>query len=302
MLGNANVAEYVKYNEILGVPFDDGIALLTTVDLQKRAILNRNYVPDAIKRLSIYSGRIAIGIDWGGRGMSGTSLTKVCVVGMRSDSSIDILFGAQLPKDATSVDEAALIKYLYQMFKPEVIAHDNLGIGQRAEEMLITSGIPSNLFAPMEYAGETQGVIMKRRNIPGSTKVVFNVDKTRGLLHLVEAFKQDKIFSFQMTEAYHANELMLDFTHIKAELRVFAHNVRSEMILIQAEPNQSDDFVHAVHHAANSLWFKYGWPDLSKQLTIVTPQDLANYVCSLQRSLDQVTIDALGLTNLELAT
>lgn len=301
-LGDPNIAQHTKFNEILGVPFDDGVALLTQLDLLARAVLGPNTVENALSLADHYSGRVALGIDWGGRGMSGKSLTKVAVVGLRPDLTTHIIFGVQLTKDASSAEEAAVINFLYRTFRPQMIAHDNLGIGQRAEEMLVAAGIPPQIFMPMEYAGETQGLIMKRRDIPDSTKVVFNVDKTRSLLHLVEAYKHDVIFSFNMSEAYHANELLLDMTHIRAELQVYVKSVKSETILIQAEPNQCDDFIHAVNHACNALWYHYGWPEFGKPITVLTPQDLSNYIVSMQRALDQASIDALGLMPLASAT
>lgn len=302
MLEDRSVADYVKYNEILGVPFDDGVALLSVSDIRRRAILGDNHVPTAARNLSQYRGRIAIGIDWGGRGMGGASYTKVCVAAMRSDSTIDVLFGATLPKDATSHDEAALINYLFKVFKPQFVAHDNIGIGARAEEMLIGSGIPASVMMPMEYVGEMQNAIVRRRRVPDTSKTVFSVDKTRGLLRLVECYKADKIFTFNLSERFGTENLLLDFTHIRAELRVLAHALRAETMLIQAEPNQSDDFVHAVHHAANALWFNYGWPNLAEKLIITTPQELSTYIVELQRALDPATVEALGLTDLQIAT
>jgi RNase P subunit RPR2 len=295
-LSNPNVQDYTKYNEILGVPYDDGVALLTQLDLEKAACLGPNTVEHALKTVHLYDGRIVIGIDWGGRGMSGKSLTKIAVCGLASNGLIDILVGVQLPATSNSAKEAQVINHLCQMFNPKFIAHDNIGIGQRAEEMLVQSGIPLEKLLPMEYAGETQGVILKTRAINANNpRVVYNVDKTRGLLHLVEAYKGGHIRSFNFEKRYHAQELLLDMTHLRAETKVWVNSHKSETVLIQREPGQSDDFAHAVHHACNTLWTHYrAWPDLVVRTTILTPQDLSTYMVELGKNLDPETIEVLG--------
>lgn len=304
VLSDSNTPEHTKYNEILGVPFDDGVSLLSQLDVESNATLHSNKLEDALKIIHLYQGRIAIGVDWGGRGISGESRTKIAVCGLSSNGQMHILFGVQLPMTADSKKEAEVIYHLYKTCRPELIAHDNIGIGSRAEEMLVSHGVPKSIIIPMEYVGETQGFILKRRAPSESNpKLIYSVDKTRGLLHLVEAYKSGQIRSFKFEDQYHARDLLLDFTHLIAEERVYVHSVKSETILIQKEPGQSDDFVHAVHHAANILWEKYkAWPKMTLKLNIITPQDLSSYMVELAKYLDPETIESLGLAPLDLST
>lgn len=295
-LSDPNVQDYTKYNEILGVPYDDGIALLTQLDLERAAVLGPNTVEQALQNIHLYDGRIVLGIDWGGRGMSGKSLTKIAVCALAPNGIIDILFGVQLPATSNSAKEAQVITYLWEVFKPMFIAHDNIGIGQRAEEMVVQCGIPLDKLLPMEYVGETQGLILKSRAInENNPRMVYNVDKTRGLLHLVEAYKQGHIRSFNFDKRFHAQELLLDLTHLRAETKVWVNSHKSETVLIQREPGQSDDFAHAVHHACNTLWtFFRAWPQFTIKTEILSPQDLTTYMVELGKHLDPETIEALG--------
>lgn len=294
-LSNTNTAKHTIYNEILGVPFDDGVLLLTQQDIESMAVLHKNYLDHVIPKLPEYAGRIAIGIDWGGRGISGESRTKIAVCGLAGNGKMDILFGLQMVSTASSTDEARVINHLWRTTKAQYIAHDNIGIGSRAEEMLVEAGIPRSVFVPMEYQGETQGVILKlRKATPERPRSVYGVDKTRGLLHLIEAIKSKQVRSFRFSKDAHGQDLLLDFTHLRAEEKVYVHSFKSETIMIQKEPGKSDDFVHAVHHAANTLWMRYdAWPKLNKKIDIVSPQDLTNYRNDLANILDPETLESL---------
>lgn len=294
-LSNQNIPQYTKFNELLGVPFDEGVLLLTEAHLMEVAVLGPNVLDSVLDKLHLYQGRLAIGVDWGGRGLSGESLTKIALCGLAPDGKIHVLFGLSMSQTASSQDEAAVINHLFQVTKPRFIAHDNLGIGARAEEMLVEKGIPRSIMVPMEYVGETQGAILKhRKRTPDRPRAVISVDKTRGLLHLIEAIKSRQVLTFQMTDRWHAKDLLMDLTHLRAEERVYVHSVKSETVLIQKEPGRSDDFVHAVHHAANILWSTFDrWPQLSTRTIIKTPQDLATYVVELAKVLDPETLDAL---------
>lgn len=161
--------------------------------------------------------------------------------------------------------------------------------------MLVEKGVPILSLIPMEYTGETQGLIMRRRKASEERpRPAISVDKTRGLLHMIEAFRSGQVLTFRMTKRAHAAALLLDLTHLRAEERVYVHSVKSETILIQREPGQSDDFAHALHFAANWLWYSNdAWPRLTKQVVISTPQDLASYVTSLAKNLDPETVEAL---------
>ncbi len=295
ILSDQNVQDNTKYNESLGVPYDDGVTLLTQNDLERCAILNENYMKFVVPELPKYGGRVCIGVDWGGGGLSGESLTKVSVCALDASGKIHVLFGMSFASTATAQKQAEIIHYIWKLCGGPPIAHDNLGIGSKCEAMLVEKGVPYSALIPMEYTGETQGQIMRHRKASEERpRPAISVDKTRGLLHMIEAFRSGQVLTFRMTNRAHAKDLLLDLTHLRAEERVYVHSVKAETILIQREPGQSDDFAHAVHFAANWLWYSNdAWPRLTKQVIINTPQDLATYVTSLAKNMDPETIEAL---------
>lgn len=291
---NGDDPDFVKFNEALGVPYDDGVALLTENDMRRTATLGPNHLGSILPRLREYQD-IVLGVDWGGGGLSGESLTKVAVCGLNSDGRIHVLFGMKFGSTASTQEEANVIHMIWKVTKARYIAHDNLGIGSKCEAMLVEKGIPVPTLVPMEYAGETQGQICRsRKSTPERPRPAISIDKTRGMLHMIEAFHSGQILTFKMEDRYHAKDLLMDLTHLRAEERVPVAGVKNATVLIQKEAGQSDDFAHAVHLAANWLWLSHNaWPRLSKKIVVETPQDLANYMVELKRHLDPETIDSL---------
>lgn len=295
ILSDQNVPDFTKYNESLGVPYDDGVSLLTAADMSRSALLGPNSMHHVLSIIHQYAGRIIIGVDWGGGGLSKESLTKVAICGLASDGKLHVLFGMSFASTATTQKQAEIIHYLWNITKAQYIAHDNLGIGSKCEAMLVEKGVPISALVPMEYVGETQGQILKRRKASEDRpRPALSVDKTRGLLHLIEAFRSGQVLTFRMDKNGHSEDLLLDFTHLRAEERVYVHSIKSETVLIQKEPGTSDDFAHAVHFAANALWMIHdAWPTLTKQIVLQTPQDIAGYMSNLAANLDFETINAL---------
>src|SRR5690606_12374980 len=153
-----------------------------------------NYMKYVVPVLPRYNGRLCIGVDWGGGGLSGESLTKVSICGLAPDGRVHVLFGMMFNSTATTQKQAEVIHYLWKLCGGPPIAHDNLGIGSKCEAMLIEKGAPYTSLVPMESAGETQGRIMNRRKASEDRpRPAISVDKTRGLLHLVEAFKSGQV-------------------------------------------------------------------------------------------------------------
>lgn len=295
ILNDPFMPEFTKFNESLGVPYDDGVTLLSELAIRKVAVLGPNRMDDVLPTLHKYGEKLIIGVDWGGGGLSGESLTKVSLCGLAPDGKIHVLFGMQFTSTASTQQQASIIHFLWKTSKAQFIAHDNLGIGSKCEAMLVEKGVPLATLLPMEYVGETQGVICRRRKATQERpRPAIAVDKTRGLLHLIEAIHSQQVLTFRMEKRFHASDLLLDLTHLRAEERVPVAGVKNATVLIQKEPGMSDDFAHAIHFAANALWSLNGaWPRLSKEILINTPQDLSDYMTDLAGHLDPETIDAL---------
>lgn len=295
LMSDHRIPNYTKMNEALGVPYDDGVTLLTQSDIERNAVLGRNSMAEIMPILDRYSGRLVIGVDWGGGGLSGESLTKVAICGFNHDGRVHVLFGMMFKSTDSTQKQAEIIHYLWQITRAPYIAHDNLGLGSGCEAMLIEKGVPASSLVPMEYAGETQGQIMRpRRATQDRPRPAVSIDKTRSMLHMIEAFRSGQILTFKAEKARHALDLLLDLTHLRAEERVWVHSVKSETVLIGKEPGTSDDFAHAIHFASNWLWYQYGMPVLTKQLILqATPQDLAEYLVGIATGLDPATREAL---------
>lgn len=295
VLNDSTIPDYKKYNEYLGVPHDDGLVLLSENDLQRVAVLNKNRLEEALARLSIYNGRVAVGVDWGGGGISGESRTKLAVVGMHANGKLECIFGLQILNSSSRTDEARVIIHILQRVQPLWFAHDTATIGDVSEEILVNMGYPQKKIWPMSYVGETGGVLMKAAS-GQRAKPYYVVDKSRSLLHLAETIKTSNIAFFQMTESYNARDLLLDFTHLTIEEKVYIDSMRSNAVLVHREEGQSDDFVHAVNFARLALCTHFNaWPKFQSKLTLRTMQELATYIPAMKKALDAQSIAALQL-------
>lgn len=292
------IPDFQKYNEYLGVPYDDGLVLLSENDMQRAATLDENRLEIACAKLAKYNGRVAVGVDWGGGGMSGESLTKLAVVGLTSTGKIEVPFGLTIMGSASRTDEAKTIFYVLQKVQPLIFAHDTNGIGDATEELLLNLGFPQKRVWPMSYVGETGGTMMTLKPPSmGRPKSYWTVDKARSLLHIAETIKTGNMFFFQMTKRYNARDLLLDFTHMVIEEKVYVDSMRSNAVLVNREEGQSDDFVHAVNFARLALCQNFkAWPKLSQKLTLRTLQELSTYIPKMRRCLDPESIDALRFT------
>lgn len=294
ILADQRIPEFQKYNEYLGVPYDDGVAMITENDLDKIAVLGQNRLAELIPKLHKYRGRLAVGVDWGGGGLTRESLTKIAVVGIAPDGKTDILFGLPLINRMTRMQEAKIVWEVLRAVQPDVFCHDVASVGDAAEEMVVGMGWPVTKVMPMRYVGETNGMmILRAKPTPDVPRSIFNIDKSRSLQFYAQAIKNGQIRSFEKTQTLHARDLLLDFTHLRAEEKVYVGTMKSETILVHKEAGQSDDFAHAANFASLGVWsITNTWPKLSKPLILTSPQDLASYVSELHGLLDPQAIEA----------
>ncbi|GIW89695.1 MAG: hypothetical protein KatS3mg109_0127 [Pirellulaceae bacterium] len=300
VLEDPKVMDFQKYNEYLGVPWDDGVALITEADLDRACSLPENRFPVLLNQIDNYQGRVAIGIDWGGGGVSRESRTKLAIAGINpSNAQVEVRFGMDLKLMMGEWEEAQhvwhVVKNVLARCPNAVVCYDDNSVGAARMEMLCQMGLPRRAIWPMSYVGETKNLIMVARPpIKGTNKVVWSIDKARSLKFLIQAIKRGRVKFFKKTQSLNARDLLLDFTHLVAEERVAPMGNKSDMVLIQKQEGMSDDFAHACNFACLGLWKRYEtWPKLGEPLQIRTSQDLASYVDSLHRTLDSETIEAL---------
>jgi len=300
-LENPMTPEYMKYNEFLGVPWDDGVSLITEADIDRVAVLNRNYLTVALNRLANYNGQVAIGIDWGGGGINRESRTKLAITALNNlDGMTEVVFGMDLQlamPEAVEVEHVwTLVRQVLSRYPHALIAHDDNTFGSAKMAMLLQKGLPATNVWNMSYVGETAKEIIKMRpQVAGFHKSVWSIDKARALKYMSMAIKGGKIKFFRREKALNAEALLLDFTHLVAEEKQAVATNRADVLLIHRMVGQSDDFAHACTFSAIALWHKYkAWPDIDvNSFQITTPQDLASYVKTLHATLDSETIEAL---------
>lgn len=300
-LENPHTADYIKYNEYLGVPWDDGVSLVTETDLDKVCVLGENRFLEALDLLRRYNGKVAVGIDWGGGGINRESRTKLALMGLNPvDARLDVLFGLDLTLVMQEHMEAEhvwnVVKNVIAAVPSAIVCHDDSTFGSAKMTLIRQKGLADERIVNMSYVGETSKMIMQMRPpTPNSPKQVWSVDKARALKLVCMAIKAGKIRFFKKTNALHARSLLLDFTHLVAEEKEMVSSNRASLLLIQRMVGQSDDFAHATTFGAIGLWNKHtSWPELNTdEFQITTSQDLASYVQMLNATVDSETMESL---------
>ncbi|MFA5525200.1 MAG: phage terminase large subunit family protein [Acholeplasmataceae bacterium] len=130
-------------NEVLGEDCDVG-AKMVTIEIIKRAskLPYRNTLEEAVA-FSRKRGRYlmtSLGIDWGGRGEKGDSLTAFAVTGLRGNGITDVLYAMRLSMSATDDEEFQWARRLMQSFRCQGFGHDFRGVGLSKDARLKSEG------------------------------------------------------------------------------------------------------------------------------------------------------------------
>ncbi len=83
-----------KYNEILGEACDSGFKPISETVLRRAACLGHSNTVAAALDAAVRYPVKAMGIDWGGGGISGLSRTKAAIVGITTDGKTDVLLAS----------------------------------------------------------------------------------------------------------------------------------------------------------------------------------------------------------------
>ena len=254
------------YNELMGEPCDSGFKPLTERELRRAACLSHNNnTKEALKAALRYKGRIALGIDWGGGGMSGVSRTKAAIVGLSPTGKTDVLYGIDFGSTSRVFDEVDLLMTLAVKFGCVMVCHDaGGGVGANKEAMIYQSGVPQEIIMPMMYCGPMSDAMIKER---GSQKKgqpkTYMVDKSRSITFSCQAIKQGHVRFFQYDYVNKNKQgLLRDFLSLTTDVN---HNPKaSDKLFVDKEDGMSDDFVHAVNFASVGLWSRFrAYPQLS---------------------------------------
>lgn len=264
------------YNELMGEACDSAFKPVSISELKRAAILHRNVLEDALAVKNKYV-HLAMGIDWGGGGLSGLSRTKAAIIGTSPTGKTDVIYGVDLNYSHDPFQEVKLLALLAMKFGCELIAHDaGGGVGATRESLLWQTGIMLDVW-PMNYVGPTgKGMLVPRPATQEGERTFFTLDKARSIDFLCQTIKQGYLRFFQWDFISDDSPgLIYDFTSLATEIapRVMG----SDVLLITKEDGASDDFVHAVNMGCCALWGKYNlWPKLSEWTQHKSMQQLSN--------------------------
>lgn len=292
------------YNEILGEACDSGFRVLTQQQLEAAChVGHKNTLQNAYAVRGRYS-RLAIGVDWGGGGVSRLSRTKAAVIGMLPTGKTHVIYGIDMNAQFDPVKEARALLLLANNLGCEIFAHDaSGGLGNVSENILESLGILRSELWPMTYIGATTTNRYVTTHIDSETgKTYFTVDRSRTLQYLFECIKQGKLQFFDYDYVNDDNPgLMHDFMSISAELA--RTSMGRDVLNFVRDENMSDDFVHAVNFGCCALWGKYdAWPRINMKQTnsMQEMSDWANGngvsydVAQIEAALKEVTIKPIG--------
>ena len=236
-------------NEILGIPFDESIKLLTRGDLENCSTGIENSLQNCInnKKYSV----IAVGVDWGGGGLALESFTSIAVMGwIPLTHTPEVLYMERFPIGLSSIDEVNKVITIARTVRASVIAHDSTGAGKIREELLIQSGAGAQFHViPFWYVwAPRQDMLVHHPPQPGF-KSYYSLDKTRSLSMMVAAIKARQV-KFPTYKS--AEDLFKDFLSLGEDLRKSGSD---KMIrVINRMGSHPDDTAHAVNFGCQALW------------------------------------------------
>ena len=262
------------YNESLGIPYDDGSQMVTVADLRATASLPwdismRNTQSDVVSTGDICSRWVqsALGVDWGGGGASGLSLTKSAVVGLCVNGDIEVAWGSSLPNPHDHMGETEhIIEVMNRWPSVNLVAHDAANAGSVRETLLHQSGLLPHHIMPIAYTSRLSGEVplsLGAATLDGQPQI-WRLDKARAIQLVCYLIRRRKIRFFRSDPSDVVGwDLIDDFLAIYDD-RVDGRG-GPDRFLVRRDPSMSDDFVHAVTFACVAVWQMAGqWPSLSE--------------------------------------
>ena len=256
---NGAMPKRILYNEILGESCDVGAKLVTESDLRKASCLPVKMTYNSARKLIRGYGTIALGIDWGGRGVDELSRTKAAILGMRTDGRSDVLYAEDMSNLTDPGEEVARAIQLFHDFNCRVIAHDAAGTAGMRDVLLNHARFSRKNIMPMSYVSAWSKDMISYHEATDRIKWPhYSVDKTRSLLLTVECIKHGFVFfpEWESMELY-----LRDFLALVEE-KVDTRR-GSDTYLIRRAKNRCDDFAHAVNYGLMALFHTTNrYPDL----------------------------------------
>jgi len=259
-----NTPANVFYNEVLGESYDTASKLVTLTELDQVSNLGINSIKHARARRGRYSTTV-LGVDWGGGGEKGISFTTVALLGLRRDGVIEVIYGKRLLTPHDHIREAKEIRYLWDTFRPTMLAHDYTGAGSLRETFLIQTGVPTRVIMPCQYVrSASRSPCYHVAPTPAHPRSHYRVDKSRSLLLTCAMIKCKKLLFFNAD--YKTQEdagLIRDFLAL-TENKVTTM-AAGEIYTIGRQSGFADDFAQAVNLGCVALWHRTRqWPNVAE--------------------------------------
>lgn len=241
-------------NEVLGLPCDESIKLLSSGDLQGAMLDELDGQLDNIRGRAADYDFLVLGVDWSGGGQLTDSYTALAVLGPRMRAGrleVDVLFTQRLDKGMSPEEESGYIKHVIETAGCRYVAHDFTGAGYLREVMLNQSGVTSEATLPMNYTVSARADIVWFHEEQSASRRYYSLDKPRSLALLAAMIRQRhiRLHRFSPQQATPLNDLLalVEKPRENASGSVF--------YLIGRAANRPDDCAHAINFAANAIWY-----------------------------------------------
>lgn len=277
-----NIQTYDKemlWNEIYGWPCGAADQLISRADMHRWQVKENHNDEAYMLRRCREMSFIAVGIDWGGGGNSGSrSYTVISVAGRRmSDNGLEVIRVMKFPKNLNLRDGAAIAVEIADKCagatrrESVFIAHDSGGSGAAAEVFILQCKFPKRLIIPFAYTGNSGQNIVRPVSSRAGYRDGYTMDKSRSIVVLCEMIKAGHVLLPNLDYAWnqaigdeHDNDLLSDFTNIYRD--VSKRQLSGDAAFIGVKANRSDDTVHSINYACSALWMTVGqYPNSMRQ-------------------------------------
>jgi len=257
--GKAHISIAELKNEKFGESCDVGQKLVTKTDLIRASRPEMSMEYNKARARAKHFMIVAMGVDWGGRGVTGESLTKVSIIGMHPDGKVDVLYGEVLSALGDEAAEVARTITIFMDFGCALYSHDAGGSGGMRDILLVQRGFPANRIMPFMYTSSwVNSVVTFHAATLDRPRDYWALDKSRSLALQAQLIKTQWIRFPRWEES---EELLSDYLALieeKSESRT-----RGDLYLIRRQPGLSDDFAHATNFACAALFHTQdNWPRL----------------------------------------
>ena len=263
MEGPGSYSKAKFYNEVLGVPCDESVKLLTRADIKRASDKKRpNTLTNAMDLRSSYDGYV-MGVDWSGGGDLSDSYTSIAVVGFKLASEVlDCVYARRLETGMSPEEEADILLDLYLKLRCGYFAHDYGGAGYVRESVMRQAGLPDAHVVPFTYTHSALKdiVVYNPPNIAGA-RHSYSLDKARSLAVLCSMIRNQKV-----TLPNYNKDSTVPMDDLLALVELPKELPRGNVLyLIGRAPKRPDDFAHALNYACTAIWHtRQAYPDLSR--------------------------------------